>query len=95
MRLATGSPDHRSRASGGEQPLGGRPLSYVVKWILVGESKNRESPDAYRDASQAIDFACTMLKQNPASIWIEGPGGVRIERGVIELNCEARRSVFR
>jgi hypothetical protein len=70
-------------------------LSYVVKWILVGESKNRESPDAYRDASQAIDFACTMLKQKPTSIWIEGPGGVRIERGVIELNCETRRSVFR
>jgi hypothetical protein len=70
-------------------------LPYVVKWILVGESKNRESPEAYRDASAAIDFACTVLKQKPASIWIEGPAGVRIERSVIALNCEARRSVFR
>jgi hypothetical protein len=70
-------------------------MPYAVKWIMVGESKNRESPEAYRDAAQAIDFACTVLKQKPASIWIEGPGGVRIERSVIVLNCEARRSVFR
>jgi hypothetical protein len=70
-------------------------MPYAVKWILVGESKNRESPEACRDASQAIDFACTVLKQKPASIWIEGPAGVRIERSVIVLNCEARRSVFR
>jgi hypothetical protein len=70
-------------------------MPYAVKWILVGESKNRESPEAYRDASQAIDFACTVLKQKPASIWIEGPAGVRIERSVIVINCESRRSVFR
>jgi hypothetical protein len=74
--------------------MGGRLLAYVVKWILTGESKNRESPEAYRDASRAIDFACTVLKQKPASIWIEGPAGARIERGVIVLNCDARRSVF-
>ena len=66
-------------------------MPYVVKWIPVGQTKNIESPAAYHDAWQAIDFACTVLKQKPASIWIEGPGGVRIERGVIVLNCQARR----
>jgi hypothetical protein len=70
-------------------------MPYTVKWILVGESKSRESPEVYRDAPQAIDFACTVLKQKPTSIWIEGPAGARIERSVIELNCDARRSVFR
>ena len=70
-------------------------MPYVVKWILAGEPKNRESPEAYRDAPRAIDFACTVLKRKPASIWIEGPAGARIERSVIELNCDALRSVFR
>jgi hypothetical protein len=73
----------------------GATVAYVVKWIAVGQTKNLESPAAYRNASQAMDFACTVLKQKPASIWIEGPGGVRIERGVIVINCKARHRLSR
>ena len=70
-------------------------MSYIVKWTAIGQTKTLESPAAYQDAPQAIDFACTVLKQKPASIWIEGSGGVRIERVVIKLNCDARRSLPR
>jgi hypothetical protein len=68
-------------------------LGYVVKWTAAGQTKTLESPAAYEDAPQALAFACTVLNQKPASIWIEGPGGVRIERVVIKMNCDARRSL--
>lgn len=67
-------------------------MPYVVKWTELGQTETRESPSAYRDAPQAMEFACGVLKQKPDSIWIEGPNGVRIERMVIKLNCDAWRS---
>lgn len=68
MCSATGSCDRDSGASDdreGDQAL-------CRQWMLIGEGEDRKSSDAYCDALQAIDFACTVLKQNSASIWIEG-----------------------
>ena len=50
-------------------------MSYMVKWKLIGETQTRQSPQTYAGPSQAIDFACTIFKQLPVEIWIEGPGG--------------------
>ena len=66
-------------------------MGYVVKWTAAGQTKTLESPAAYEDAPEAMAFACAALSQKPASIWIEGPGGARIERLAIKLNCDARR----
>jgi len=65
-------------------------MAYVVKWVAAGQRKITQAPKTYPTPSDAIDFACTILKQKPEQIWIEGPSGVRIEQQVIELNCEAR-----
>lgn len=65
-------------------------MSYMVKWKLIGETQTRQSPQTYAGPSQAIDFACTIFKQLPVEIWIEGPGGVRIERDAIFRECRSR-----
>ena len=65
-------------------------MSYVVKWKLIGESQTRQSPQTYAGPSHAIDFACTIFKQLPVEIWIEGPDGLRIERDVIFRECRSR-----
>jgi hypothetical protein len=65
-------------------------VPYIVKWIAAGQRKVQETLKAYPTPSEAINFACTMLKQRPEKIWIEGPSGVRIEQEAIELNSEAR-----
>jgi hypothetical protein len=65
-------------------------MPYIVKWIVMGQQKLNETPTAYPTPSDAIEFACTILKQRPQEIWIEGPSGIRIEREAIERNCEAR-----
>jgi hypothetical protein len=68
----------------------GTKMPYVVKWVAAGQRKVNETPTAYPTPGEAIDFACTILKQRPEKVWIEGPSGQRIEKGAIELNCEAR-----
>jgi hypothetical protein len=65
-------------------------MAYVVKWVAAGQRKIHESPTPYTTPSNAIDFACTVLKQRPERIWIEGPTGIRIEQDAIKLNCGAR-----
>jgi hypothetical protein len=66
-------------------------MSYVVKWRLSGKSQTFESPASYPVPSNAIDYACTIFKQHPVDIWVEGPGGIRIERKVIFRQCQDRR----
>jgi hypothetical protein len=65
-------------------------MAYVVKWVVAGQRKIHESPAGYAIPSTAIDFACTVLKQRPERIWIEGPNGIRIEQDAIKVNFEAR-----
>lgn len=65
-------------------------MPYVVKWRLSGERRILQSPAAFAVPAAAIDFACTVFKQHPAEIWIEGPGGIRIERDVIFRQCQER-----
>jgi hypothetical protein len=65
-------------------------MPYLVKWKLSG-GQTFQSPIAYPVPAIAIDFACTQLKHSPSDIWIEGPGGVRIERAVIIRGCRDRR----
>jgi hypothetical protein len=65
-------------------------MPYVVRWVAAGQVMIRQNPKAYATPGAAVDFACTILKQRPEKIWIEGPNGHRIEREAIELNCEAR-----
>jgi hypothetical protein len=65
-------------------------VAYIVKWVAAGRRKITEAPKAYPTPSEAIDFACSVLKERPENIWIEGPSGHRIEQEAIELNCEAR-----
>ena len=65
-------------------------MPYVVKWLLSAGGKTLQSPAMYALPSAAIDFACTVFKQNPVEIWVEGPGGIRIERDVILRECQGR-----
>jgi hypothetical protein len=65
-------------------------MSYVVKWVPLGERNPREWPATFPTPSEAVDFACTLLRQKPKDIWIGGPGNVRIDRNVIVRNCRSR-----
>jgi hypothetical protein len=65
-------------------------MPYVVKWVPAGEKNPREWPTTFPTPSEAVDFACTVLRQKPKDIWIEGPGNVRMERDLIVRNCKAR-----
>jgi hypothetical protein len=65
-------------------------MPYVVKWRLAGERRTLQSPAAFTTPAAAIDFACPVFKQHPAEIWIEGPGGIRIERDIIFRQCQER-----
>jgi hypothetical protein len=68
-------------------------MAYVVKWVPLGERRPREWTTTFPTPSQAVDFACTVLRQKPKDIWIEGPGGIRIDQPVIMRNCSARGRV--
>jgi len=65
-------------------------MPYVVRWKLRDQDAPKESPASCAVPSQAIDVACAILKQHPREIWIEGPGGLRIERAIIVRNCRDR-----
>lgn len=64
-------------------------MSYVVKWVPAGQRNSREWPTAFATPSEAIDFACAILRREPVKIWIEGPSRIRIEQDVIMRNCDA------
>ena len=66
-------------------------MAYVVKWKLTGEEEAHASPETYATPSDAMDFACTIFKQLPIEIWIEGPEGT-IERDAIFRECRDRGS---
>ena len=66
-------------------------MPYVVKWRPVGGGPTLQSPTEFPVPSAAIDYACANLNQLPPDIWIEGPGGLRIEKPVILRGCEDRR----
>jgi hypothetical protein len=65
-------------------------MPYVVKWVPTGQENPREWPTTFPTPSEAIDFACNVLRREPVKIWIEGPSGIRIEQDVIMRNCDAR-----
>ena len=69
------------------------PMAYVVIWVPAGGRNPRKSPTAFPTPSEAVDFACTVLRQRPENIWIEGPSGLRMDRDVIVRNCKALRPV--
>ena len=73
----------------------GNSVPYIVKWVSASERNLREWPTAFATPSEAIDFACTVLRQKPKDIWIEGPSGVRIDQDVIMRNCSVRGLVSR
>ena len=56
----------------------------------LGNGNPRDWPTAFPTPSEAIDFACTVLRQRPLRIWIEGPRRFRMEQDMIMRNCEAR-----
>jgi len=66
-------------------------MSYIVKWRFSGQSKGHASPINFRTPLEALDFACTILRQSPTEIWIEGPSDVRIEQEIIRRHCQSRR----
>ena len=65
-------------------------MPYVVKWVSAGQRNTREWPTTFPTPSEAMEFACTVLRQKPLNIWIEGPSHLRMERDVIMRNCKAR-----
>jgi hypothetical protein len=65
-------------------------MPYVVKWLPAGERNLREWPTTFATPSEAVDFACALLRQKPKDIWIEGPRNVRIDRDLIAQNCKVR-----
>jgi len=65
-------------------------MPWVVKWKLSNGRETLQSRQAYAVPSDAIDFAGTIFKQHPVEIWIEGPGGSRIERDAIFRQCQDR-----
>jgi hypothetical protein len=66
-------------------------MAYRVKWILNGKRGTLQSRETYALPAEAVDFASTILAQNPADIWIEGPEELRIEREAISRACGPRR----
>jgi hypothetical protein len=47
-------------------------------------------PKTYALPAEVVDFASTILAQDPFEIWIEGPEGLRIERDAISRASGAR-----
>jgi hypothetical protein len=81
------SESHRILDSKLEQ---GKSMSYVIKWLPVGQGRHREWPATFGTPSEAIEFAWKVLKEKPEDIWIEGPSNVRMDRDVIIRNCKTR-----
>ena len=67
-------------------------MSYIVKRRIFPQSRNHELPASYRTPLEALDFACTALRQGPTEIWIEGPCDVRIQEEIIHRHCQSRQS---
>jgi hypothetical protein len=65
-------------------------MPYIVKWVPAGERNLREWPTTFATPSEAVDFACAVLRQKPKDIWIEGPGNIRIDPNVIMRHGKAR-----
>jgi hypothetical protein len=66
-------------------------MAYRVKWKLNGKRETLQSRETYALPAGAVDFASTILPQQPVEIWIEGPEGLRIEREALSRACGDRR----
>jgi len=66
-------------------------MPYVVRWVPSGAEDELESPE-YDRPSDAMEFACAILSQRPARIWIENEAGARIDQPTIAQACQERRA---
>jgi len=85
-----GPPSHRNTAKQTALLGGNRVLCGQME--IARERQTLESRETYAVPSETIDFACTIFKQHPVEIWIEGPEEIRIERDVIFRACRDRGS---
>jgi hypothetical protein len=67
-------------------------MAYRVKWKLNDKRETLQSRETYAVPADAVNFASTILPQQPVEIWIEGPDGLRIEREAISRASGDRRS---
>ncbi len=52
-------------------------MRYLIKWRLAVRNKTVEHYVRYERRSEALDFACAVLNQNPTDIWMEEEHGIR------------------
>jgi hypothetical protein len=68
-------------------------IEYHVKWRLAADKKTAEHYIRSERRSEALDFACAVLQQKPADIWVEDEYGARIaEKENIIDHCRRRSS---
>jgi hypothetical protein len=66
-------------------------MPYFVKWRMTPAGKLIENRVGYGPPSEALDFACATLHQNPFEIWVEDEHGNSIadKQRIIE-HCRER-----
>ena len=66
-------------------------MRYLVKWRLAARNKTVEHYLRYERRSEALNFACAVLNQNPTDIWVEDEYGAHIaEKHNIIDHCRQR-----
>jgi hypothetical protein len=66
-------------------------MFYRVKWLIHGRNDSIVDPADYPRISEAEDFACSVLRYNPADLWIEDEFGRRMaEKQEIIDYCRRR-----
>jgi len=66
-------------------------MSYFVKWIPENGTAVFQTGVAYTRQTDAMDFACVLLKRTPHDIWIEDGRGARTSlQPAILQHCRLR-----
>ena len=66
-------------------------MPYFVKWYIAGQDEAQEQQTAYATSDHAMDFACAILRQDPADIWVEDDSGNQVALAArIRRHCAAR-----
>jgi hypothetical protein len=70
---------------------GGSALTYFLKWVPEGRNDTLATGVGYARATDAMEFGCTILAQEPEQIWVEDGRGHRVAvRAEILAHCRRR-----
>ena len=71
-------------------------MPYAVKWTTTNPDRTVQSPTRYGHPTEAMEFACAILYQSPAEIWVEDERGNRIaDRAKIAAYCRGENSTIK